>query len=66
MDLQTTLLIIGIVMLSIIMLILVAAAVAIMMIRRKILLFGVSRLDSVIGLLPIAKFLFSRRSHMKR
>jgi len=66
MDLQTVLLVISIVILSIIMFILIGAIFAIMMIRKKIKSLPIGKVGGVMSLLPILKFILSRRASFRR
>ena len=66
MDLQTVLLVISIVILSIIMFILIGAVLAIMMIRKKIKSLPIGKFGGIMSLLPILKFILSRRASFRR
>jgi hypothetical protein len=66
MDLQTVLLVISVVILSIITLILVGAVIGIMMIRRRIKQLPIAKLGGMMSLLPILKFILSRRQQLRR
>jgi hypothetical protein len=66
MDLQTVLQVISIVILSLILIILLAAIAGLFFIRKKISRLPMGKFGGLLTLLPILKFILSRRHQFRR
>jgi hypothetical protein len=66
MSLEQILLVISIVLLSVLTIIIVGAVIAVMLIRKRIKQLPIGKFGGILSLLPILKFILSRRQHSRR